>query len=84
MLKYQGQTEGKTMNEARTVDYISSIAVPSRDEFEDSRAALGATIRAGTATEKTLLAHRALTDYWNGKLDRWALMNRLAQIEARS
>jgi hypothetical protein len=91
MLKYKGQIEGKTMNEAGTVAYSCAETVPSsrlqplyRTEFEDSRAMLGESIRLGEATLPQILAHRALTDYWHGRLDRSALMNRLAHIEARS
>ncbi len=71
------------MNTDGTSGNISAEAVPSREEFEDQRAELGSIIRAGGASTKQLLAHRALTDYWNGKCERSALMNRLEHIEAR-
>jgi LytS/YehU family sensor histidine kinase len=63
---------------------MQTVADPEMELFRIQHDNLSAKIRAQEAGLKDILLHRAMTDFLHGRLDKHALYNRLAHIEARS
>ena len=73
-----------TMNGPETWAHIGAMAQePAMELFRIQHDNLSAKIRAQEAGLKDILLHRAMTDFLHGRLDKHALYNRLAHIEAR-